>query len=36
LSTYRKGIISAVNKPARAKGIDVGMTAKDALRLMIA
>jgi len=36
LSTYREGIISAVNEPARAKGIIVGMTAKDALRLMIA
>ena len=36
LSTYREGIISAVNEPARAKGINVGMTAKDALRLMIA
>ena len=36
LSTYREGIISAVNEPARAKGIAIGMTAKDALRLMIA
>jgi uncharacterized protein YunC (DUF1805 family) len=36
LSTYREGIISAVNEPARAKGIAIGMTAKDALQLMIA
>jgi hypothetical protein len=36
LSTYREGIISAVNEPARAKGVAVGMAAKDALRLMIA
>ncbi len=36
LSTYREGIISAVNEPAGAKGISLGMPAKDALRLMIA
>lgn len=36
LSTYREGIISAVNEPARAKGIIVGMAAKDALSRMIA
>jgi uncharacterized protein YunC (DUF1805 family) len=36
LSTYREGIISAANEPARAKGINIGMTARDALHLMIA
>ena len=36
LSTYREGVISFVNEPARAKGIAMGMTAKDALRLMMA
>ncbi len=36
LSTYREGVISFVNEPARAKGITMGMTAKDALRLMMA
>jgi len=34
LSTYHDGIISAVNDPAAARGVRVGMTAKEALRLM--
>lgn len=35
LSTYNEGIISAMNEPARSKGIDIGMTAKEALRSML-
>ena len=34
LSTYNDGIISALNEPAKSKGIVVGMTAKEALRRM--
>ena len=36
LSTYHEGIISAVNAPAKGKGITIGMSAKEALRLMLA
>jgi phosphohistidine swiveling domain-containing protein len=34
MSTYDTGVISFVNEPARAKGVDVGMTAREALRLI--
>jgi uncharacterized protein YunC (DUF1805 family) len=34
MSTYRDGIISAVNEPARACGVAVGMRAEEAARLM--
>ena len=35
-STYRDGIISAANGPARSKGVAVGMAARDALQTMAA
>ncbi len=35
MSTWNDGIISVVNPPATARGIKVGMTAKDAARLML-
>ncbi len=34
MSTWNTGIISAANEPAKAKGVMVGMTAKEALRMM--
>ena len=34
-STWNDGIISVVNPPAAARGIKVGMTAKEAARLML-
>jgi len=34
-STWNDGIISVVNQPAAARGIKVGMTAKEAARLML-
>ena len=36
LSTYNEGIISAMNEPAKSRGIVIGMTAKEALRRMLA
>ena len=36
MSTYRDGVISAVNEPGRRLGIAVGTPARDALRLMSA
>jgi hypothetical protein len=36
LSTWNDGVISVVNAPASARGIRVGMTAKEAARLMLA
>ena len=36
MSTYRDGVISAVNEPGRRLGITVGTAARDALRLMSA
>ncbi len=36
LSTYHDGIISAANEPAQARGVRIGMSAKQALRLMLA
>src|SRR5262249_61587028 len=36
LSTWNDGVISVVNAPAAARGVKVGMTAKDAARLMLA
>ncbi len=36
MSTFRDGVVSAVNQPGRRLGIMVGMTARDALRLMLA
>ena len=35
LSTWNDGIISAANPIARSRGVKVGMTAKDAARLML-
>jgi hypothetical protein len=35
LSTWNDGVISAVNGPAAARGVKVGMTAKEAARLML-
>lgn len=35
LSTYRDGTISAVNASARAMGVEAGMTAREAARLML-
>jgi len=35
LSTYRDGLISAANAAARAIGVRVGMSARDAARLML-
>ena len=35
LSTYRDGLISAANAAARAIGVSVGMSARDAARLML-
>ena len=35
LSTYRDGVISAVNASAQAIGVKVGMKARDAARLML-
>jgi hypothetical protein len=35
LSTWNDGIISVVNPPAAARGVKVGMTAKEAARLML-
>ncbi len=35
-STYFDGVISAVNKPAAAKGVKIGQAAKDAARLLLA
>jgi hypothetical protein len=35
LSTYRDGIISAANASAKAIGVQVGMTAEEAARLML-
>jgi uncharacterized protein YunC (DUF1805 family) len=35
LSTYRDGIISAANASARALGVALGMSARDAARLML-
>jgi uncharacterized protein YunC (DUF1805 family) len=35
LSTYRDGVVSAVNAAARAIGVRVGMTAKEAALLML-
>ena len=34
-STWNDGIISVVNPPAAARGIKIGMTAKQAARLML-
>ena len=36
LSTYNEGIISAMNEPAKSRGIVIGMTAQEALRRMLA
>lgn len=36
LSTYRDGLISATNEAARAKGVEIGMRARDAAHLMLA
>lgn len=36
MSTWNDGIISVVNPPAAARGVRVGMTAKEAARLMLA
>ena len=36
MSTWNTGVISAANAPASDKGIRIGMTAKEALRLMVA
>lgn len=36
LSTYRDGIVSAVNPTAAAVGVQIGMSARDAARLMLA
>jgi hypothetical protein len=35
LSTYRDGIVSTANEPARAKGVTIGMKAAEAARLML-
>ena len=35
LSTWNDGVISVVNPLAVARGVKVGMTAKDAARLML-
>ena len=35
LSTWNDGIISSANAPAAARGVKVGMTAKEAARLML-
>jgi hypothetical protein len=35
LSTWNDGVVSVVNPVAAARGIEVGMTAKDAARLML-
>ena len=35
LSSYHDGVISAVNVPARARGVEVGMSAKDAAHLLL-
>ena len=35
LSTYRDGVVSVVNGPARARGVAAGMTARDAARLLL-
>jgi hypothetical protein len=35
LSTWNDGVISVVNPPAAARGVKVGMTAKQAARLML-
>jgi hypothetical protein len=35
LSTWNDGVISVVNPVAAARGVKVGMTAKDAARLML-
>jgi hypothetical protein len=35
LSTWNDGVISVVNPPAAARGVKVGMTAKEAARLML-
>lgn len=35
LSTYRDGVISALNESARLAGVKVGMSAKEAARLML-
>ncbi|WP_249869701.1 hypothetical protein [Oceanobacillus saliphilus] len=35
METYENGVISAVNKTAEAKGIQVGQTAKEAAKLML-
>jgi len=34
-STWNDGVISVVNPPAAARGIKIGMTAKQAARLML-
>ena len=34
-STWNDGVISVINPPAAARGIKVGMTAKEAARLML-
>ena len=35
MSTYQEGIISATNRPAQDKGVETGMTAKEALRRLL-
>ena len=35
LSTWNDGIISVVNAPAAARGVKIGMTCKEAARLML-
>ncbi len=35
LSTYRDGVISAANRPARARGVEVGMPAATAAHLLL-
>ena len=35
MSTYRDGVISAMNKLARDLGVRVGMNAKEAARLLL-
>jgi len=35
LSTWHDGIISVANPSAAARGVKVGMTAKEAARLML-
>ena len=35
LSTYHDGMISGVNQIAKSKGVSIGMSAKEAARLML-